>query len=387
MATAKKLPSGSWRCQVFSHYEPQFYPDGSPIMDPKTGKQKQKRIYESFTSTDPTPRGKKEAELMAAQFAAEKDTRAKQRPEDITLYDAIDRYISIKGAVLSASTISGYRKIQKYAFRSLMGMMIKDITTQKIIDSVSQETVRKPRQKKDAKAISPKTVKNEFGLLTAVLNYYNVEYDERKIRLPAIPEKKIDLPEPEDIFRAVRGTEIELPVLLAMWLSFTRSEIAGLTKSKSILGNGTYIAVNEVILTVNGHEIVKDTGKQPKRQRVLKLPPYIKQLIDKTDSDEDRIVPMKSDRIYRQLQRCLDAAGIQRITFHQLRHVNASVMHLLNIPEQYAQDRGGWSTSYVMRKNYTHAFSRERTAADQAIDLYFNDIVQHEMQHEKKKAQ
>ena len=72
MATAKKLPSGSWRCQVFSHYEPQFAPDGSPIMDPKTGKQKQKRIYESFTSDDPTSRGKREAELMAAQFSLSK---------------------------------------------------------------------------------------------------------------------------------------------------------------------------------------------------------------------------------------------------------------------------------------------------------------------------
>ncbi len=179
-------------------------------MYPKTGKQK--RIYESFTSDDPT-------------------------------------------------------------LHSLMCIMIKDIITQKIIDSVSQETIRKPRQKEDAKAISPKTAKNELGLLTAVLNYYNVEYYERKIRLPAIPEKKIDLPEPENIFRAVRGTEIELLVLLAMWLSFTQSEIASLTKSKSILGNGTYTAVNKVILTINGHEIVKDihTHFQENVQPPIKL--------------------------------------------------------------------------------------------------------------------
>lgn len=50
MATAKKLPSGSWRCLVFSHYENLFNEDGSPMIDEKTGKQKRKRIYESFTS-------------------------------------------------------------------------------------------------------------------------------------------------------------------------------------------------------------------------------------------------------------------------------------------------------------------------------------------------
>ena len=44
MATAKKLPSGSWRCLVFSHYENVVDKDGKPVIDPKTKKQKQKRI-------------------------------------------------------------------------------------------------------------------------------------------------------------------------------------------------------------------------------------------------------------------------------------------------------------------------------------------------------
>ncbi len=41
MATAKKLPSGSWRCLAYSHTE--------RIYDEKTQKWKNKRIYESFT--------------------------------------------------------------------------------------------------------------------------------------------------------------------------------------------------------------------------------------------------------------------------------------------------------------------------------------------------
>ena len=38
MATAKKLPSGSWRCLVFSHYENVVDKDGKPVIDPKTKK-------------------------------------------------------------------------------------------------------------------------------------------------------------------------------------------------------------------------------------------------------------------------------------------------------------------------------------------------------------
>ena len=71
MATAKKLPSGSWRCLVFSHYENVVDKDGKPVIDPKTKKQKQKRIYESFTSDLPGKRGKQSAEAQAAQFLEE----------------------------------------------------------------------------------------------------------------------------------------------------------------------------------------------------------------------------------------------------------------------------------------------------------------------------
>ena len=74
MAKAKKLPSGSWRCQVYSHSIPMTDKDGKPVYN-VDGKRKEKRIYESFTSDDPSPAGKREAELAAAQFAAEKERR------------------------------------------------------------------------------------------------------------------------------------------------------------------------------------------------------------------------------------------------------------------------------------------------------------------------
>ena len=49
MAKAKKLPSGQWRTQVYSHSIPLYDGDGNPIID-KNGKHKEKRIYESFTA-------------------------------------------------------------------------------------------------------------------------------------------------------------------------------------------------------------------------------------------------------------------------------------------------------------------------------------------------
>lgn len=63
------------------------------------------------------------------------------------------------------------------------------------------------------------------------------------------------------------------------------------------------------------------------------------------------------------------------MTFHDLRHLNASIMALLRIPDKYAQERGGWSSDRVMKRVYTHTFSEEREKVDETIDHYFEDLL------------
>ena len=41
--------------------------------------------------------------------------------------------------------------------------------------------------------------------------------------------------------------------------------------------------------------------------------------------------------------------NLPHMSFHDLRHVNASVMALLKIPDKYAMERGGWKTDSVMK--------------------------------------
>lgn len=239
--------------------------------------------------------------------------------------------------------------------------------------------------------ISAKTLKNEWGLLSAALNYFDIDYNPKKIKLPMIPKKIVDLPSPAVIMSIIRDTDVELPCLLAMWLSLSESEIAGLTKSRSLIDNGKYLAVQEVVLHINGKAVSKDTAKADTRVRVLRLPEYLRDLIAAVDTDQ--IVPMLPNTYYRHFQKLLKSNGIKPITFHQLRHVNASVMAQLLIPDKYAQERGGWSSDRVMKSVYTHTFSAERVAVDDKIDSYFysllgnNEKLSHEISHELKKVQ
>lgn len=351
MATAKKLPSGNYRCRIFA------------------GMENGKKVYKSFTA--PT---KKEAELLAVEFSLQKDSE-KQQYGDMTLREAINRYINTANNVLSPTTISNYKKIEKRAFQNIMDLQLKKINKTILREAVNLEAGRKSESTRSkGKTISPKTLANEYGLITAVIHEY-APHINTKVTLPAREHKIKELVRPEVILDMVRDTEIELPVLLAMWLSFTISEIKGLTKSKSL--QGSYLAITEVSVMVDGKYVTKQQGKAYERNRKLKVPPYIMGLIDKVETDQ--LVTMSGQAIHHRFTRMLKENHLPHMSFHDLRHLNASVMALLKIPDKYAQERGGWANDKVMKKVYTHTFTDERNAVDETIDNYFDTLIKKSM--------
>ena len=179
--------------------------------------------------------------------------------------------------------------------------------------------------------------------------------------------------------------ELELPVLLAAWLSFSMSEIRGLTKSKSI--SGDHIRIAEVVVVVGGKDHRKEIAKNKYRNRTHRIPPYIKSLIDKVPGD--RLVTLTEAQIYHRWIKFQDEHRFKHMTFHDLRHLNASVMAALRIPDKYAQERGGWKSDKIMKKVYTQTFSEVRVAVDDKIDGYFDNIanpIMEKMPWEKYRA-
>lgn len=367
MARRKKgeLPSGNIRRQVYDHSELVYDKNGNPVIDPKTGKQKKKRIYKSITAATAN-----DANLIKAEIKSGK--RKVCNYGSLTLSEAIDKYISESDAILSPSTIRGYRTIQRNAFVSIMAMPLSRITGDLLKSAVNAECKR-TTGKKNPKPLSSKTVHNEYGLLCAVLNSYapNIE---KNITLPQLEHNQHELSSPDVLYSIFKGTEMELPVILAMWLSLSASEIQGLTKSKSISTDGWYITIKEVLVKDEHNKVVvKNKGKRQARDRTLRLPPYIKDLIDAVETD--KLVPFSGDAMTQRFAKAVKKAGIPHMTFHDLRHVNASVMTLLKIPDKYAQERGGWQTDHIMKSTYMQTFSAERTAVDEKIDNYMYDVI------------
>lgn len=294
---------------------------------------------------------------------------AKPKVEDVTLRQLCTRYIESKSARLAPSTKHEYERLKDQYFQGIMDMSVSGLTRDVLDNAMETECKRLSIH---GKPLAPKTIINAWMLIASTLKKYapSVEYQN-----VTIPEQKKLVPviiPPEQLYPVIKGTDIELPCLLAMWLSLSMSEIKGLTKSKSIV-NGQLV-ISETVVKVGKEEIRRIGGKEEKRTRALNIPPYIMALIDQVEGDI--IVPASGRSIYARFSRILEKSGLPHISFHRLRHINASVMAMLNIPDTEANERGGWISDYTRKRVYTHSFTEQRIAADQKIDRYFDDIIQ-----------
>lgn len=359
MATAKKLPSGSWRVQVFSHFEYIQQPDGSV---------KKKRIYESFTCDDPSNRGKREAERMAAEYAANKE---RINRTDYTLKEAMEKYIASKENVLSPTTLRGYRTLLKNAYPHLLSMRIRKLTASDIQEWANEYSI----------VHSPKSVANAHGFISAVLSVY-----EPTLRLNTkLPEKKnnaLYVPSDKDIetlLKHIEGTELEKAVLLSAFGTLRRGEICALT-DKDI--DGDTITINKSMVRSDKGGMVTKSPKNFSSNRVVEYPHFV---IEKLNGIQGRLVNMHPEDISKNFGKVLEEAGLPHFRFHDLRHYSASIMHAIGIPDQYIMARGGWKTDTVLKSVYRNVINDEQKKFTDKINSHFTSM-QHEMQHESKKV-
>lgn len=203
------------------------------------------------------------------------------------------------------------------------------------------------------------------------MSYYDVDIRLGKIRLPSKTKKLKILPDVETVVDLFRGSDIEIPVLLAVWGGMRMSEILGIRR-KDLCGD--VLTLSQVRVTVGKEIIDKEQAKTYNSRRQLRLGQPIVNLIDSLNlQPDDYVVAYTRKQVYGRFVKTMRSAGYQ-ITFHDLRHINASVMAKLNIPDVYAMERGGWSNTSTLKSVYQQTFDTDRQRIDQTIDDYFQDI-------------
>lgn len=272
---------------------------------------------------------------------------------DLTLHEAIDRYIAERGNVLSPSTIAGYRVIQRNRFRTVMHIPIADrIRWQEVVNA-------------EAPSVSTKTLYNSWGLVKAVLKANNVPLP--RVTMPQLIQEEHEFFQPEEIKRFVNlieGHENEAQFLLCLH-GLRKSEMLAVTDSDI---KDEYIYVRGSIVKSEANTYVSRQANKTSNSRRM-VPIFVDRL---------KVLPLDldcaPDTIGDRFQRLCRENGLPQIGLHGLRHSFVSLCYYLGISMMMTMKYGGYANPYIVQKIYTHLAEVEKTEAQKKLRSFMDAI-------------
>lgn len=347
MAAAKQLPSGSWRVRVY---------------DKETGK------YLSFTSDLPGKAGKNEAEYMAKAWQT--SHKKKNIESTKTVSEVVKEYIESKEPLLSPSSIRGYYIILRTAIDGIGEKKVNQLTEKDLQFWISSNALR----------YAPKSVKSQYGLVTAALRQERIQLDFKAVMLPKIPKTEKKIPNEKEIsliLHIIEGTSVELPVTIAVCLGMRQSEIAGIKWSDY---DGSYLNIHAAVVPNKENKYVfKEGTKSAASTRRIEVDGILKKRLDRAERVSEFISPMLPSSVLRKFNHLCDKNGLPRFTMHEQRHGNASMMLAKGVPDKYAMKRLGQSSPNMVKNVYQHLYESKEKEVAETVSKAFEDIFNDEI--------
>jgi integrase len=313
--------------------------------------------------------------------------------EDMLFHDFLIQWLEIAKSTIQLSTYASYAGMCKAP----------------IIPYFKEKSIKlndlKPKDIQDFYTLQLKRVK-----ASTVIHYHSVIHKALKYAvkidlIPVNPASKIERPRMERfvgsfydsneinrLFEMVRGSNLELPVLLGAFYGLRRSEIVGLKWSAIDFDNNSLVIRHTVTsFSIDGKYLIhaSDSTKNKSSMRTLPLVPAFK---------EKLVIAMEQQKINRKLcgrsysndyldyicvnelgvrlrpeyltmafPRLLEKNGLRRIRFHDLRHSCASLLLANNVPMKQIQDWLGHSDFSTTANIYAHLDYNSKLSSAQAM--------------------
>lgn len=312
---------------------------------------------EGASITEPTP------ELCQAKARAIRAgfIQQKRAAPGITFSQAIDKFIADQYNTLSPSTIRGYRSIQKNRLPRVMSApMGAAINWQAEFDKMVGD-------------YAPKTIRNTWGLITAILRYFHQPIPSIKISR----KKSASRPflEPSEILvflDAIKGDSCEVAFLLGLH-SLRLSEIQALRKDTHIDLEKKLIHVSGATVPDEHHQLVtRSENKTEESERTVPIMiPRLYELLAALPDGSDPVVSASRSTIYKHIKKMAADNGLPPISEHCLRHSFVSLSYHLRLSETEVMEMGGWSDSHTVHKIYLHLAKKDRMKAETKMAKFY----------------
>ena len=337
MPKAKKQKNGKWRCQLYL---------GDKIVD---GKRKQ--VIKSFTAAT-----RAEAEDLAAAYRME---HGKRSVADMSVQEAMRRYIEAKGSVLSETTLRAYESQMRNYYDAISEIRIRDLTQEDVQKWLSEFSVDHSRA----------TAKKAASFLNSSLRMFGAGFDASQITHKAEARKDVYVPTTDEVwalYDAADKPDLKKAIMLAAFGGLRRGELCALTMDDIDFRRGTVSVTKDMILTRSKEWTVKQMPKTDTSVRTVHMPGFALSPL------RHGTITMTPDQITSAFQKLSHRACGRSYGIHTLRHFFASQLHYAGIPQRTIERMGGWRPgSPVLATIYQNSIAdQEEAQALEAVKAF-----------------
>jgi integrase len=195
------------------------------------------------------------------------------------------------------------------------------------------------------------------------------------------------------LIEAVKGSDLEIGVMILVCLGLRRGELLGLTFDDINFATGM-VNIEKNVVQLKGRTITKDP-KTASGIREIEAPDILLKLLQcekdsymqrkikygKRFNDTNLIIsqpdgsPLRPDWYSEKFKRFLIKNGLKRIRLHDLRHSNATFMLKLGINVKDMQKRLGHSTFGITMDTYSHAIAEITKEANEKLEAGLKSIM------------
>ena len=337
---------------------------------------------------------KAEAELARLRAEFEPPKEVGDLSSDMLFADYLLEWLEIAKGRLAVATYSSYAAMIKKPvgpYFHQRNLTLRELEARHL-QMFYSEMLRK---------VKPNTVIHYHAIIHSALKYavktdmlvQNVADKVDRPKKNSFQPVFLSAEEMQKMFEALRGTKLELPVLVAAFYGFRRGEVLGLKWDAIDFERGTISVIRTVTtITLDGKqtEIEQQSAKTKSSLRTLPLigsfREYFLQVKEAQELNKqvcgncynheyDGFVfvdelgeRMRANYLTSAFPKFLESHGLRRMRFHDLRHSCASLLLANGVPLKHIQEWLGHSDFTTTANIYAHLDYKSKITSAQAME-------------------